>query len=63
MYTKKENESAIKLPCGQFCGYNCADGCIYWNPYDKDSNGRQYCSHYDTHYYPRERQGCLSFKR
>ena len=26
-----------------------------------DSNGRQYCSHYDTYYYPRERQGCLSY--
>ena len=24
----------IELPCGQFCGHNCADGCIYWNPYD-----------------------------
>ena len=53
---------SVKIPEGKFCGYNCADGCIYWNPYDKDSNGRQYCSHYGSYYYPRERQGCLSFK-
>ena len=35
---------------------------FYMNPYDKDSNGRQYCSHYGSYYYPRERQGCLSYK-
>ncbi len=50
------------IPEGEFCGHNCADGCIYWNPYDKDSNGRQYCSHYNSYYYPRERNGCLSYK-
>ena len=32
------------------------------NPYDRDSNGRQYCSHYGHYYYPKERQGCLSYK-
>lgn len=52
----------VEIPCGKFCGHNCADGCIYCNPYDRDSNGRQYCSHYRSYYYPRERQGCLSFK-
>ena len=52
----------IKLPCGKFCGHNCADGCAYWYPTNKDSNGRQYCSWYDTYYYPHERQGCLSYK-
>lgn len=51
----------VRLPCGSLCGHNCADGCIYWCPRDRDANGRQYCSHYDTYYYPRERQGCLSF--
>lgn len=56
----KKNEQ-IKLPCGEFCSGNCA-GCIYWNPHDQDSNGRQYCSWYDTYYYPRERNGCLSRK-
>lgn len=50
------------IPAGEFCGYNCADGCIYWNPRDKDSNGRQYCSYYGSYYYPRERQGCLSYE-
>lgn len=57
-----KKDSLIEIPSGVFCGHNCADGCIYWNPYDKDSNGRQYCSHYDTYYYPIERQGCLSYK-
>ena len=61
--SKKESACSITIPEGKFCGYNCADGCIYWNPRDRDSNGRQYCSHYKSHYYPRERQGCLSFRR
>lgn len=56
------DDQQIKLPCGEFCS-NCGDGCIYWNPYDRDANGRQWCSWYDTYYYPRERQGCLSFKK
>lgn len=62
---EKNNEKNIPdLPCGSFCGYHCADdgGCIYWNPYDRDSNGRQWCNWYDTYYYPRERSGCLSRK-
>ena len=53
----------IYLPKGKFCGYNCSQGCIYWNPYKKDGNGRQYCNYYGHYYYPHERQGCLSFKR
>ena len=61
--TDAGQDSKVQLPEGDFCGYNCADGCIYWNLYDRDNNGRQYCAHYGTHYYPRERQGCLSFKR
>lgn len=61
---KKINCSAeIVLPEGKFCGYNCTDGCIYWEPYKRDSNGRQYCNWYHTYYYPSERQGCLSFKK
>ena len=60
--TQKTLTEEIRIPCGAFCGHNCADGCIYWNPYDRDSNGRQWCSHYDTYYYPRERQGCLSYQ-
>ena len=51
-----------KLPCGQFCAKNCADGCIYWNPYDRDKNGRQYCNYRRSYYYPHERNGCFSFK-
>ena len=62
----KKNEEkrteAVVLPEGCFCGKNCADGCFYWCPQNRDSNGRQYCSHYRTYYYPKERQGCLSFK-
>lgn len=62
MKENKTKKCNIVLPEGKLCGHNCADGCIYWNPYDRDSNGRQYCAYYDTHYYPRERQGCLSYK-
>lgn len=57
-----EQDSRVEIPAGQFSGHNCADGCVYWNPSKKDSNGRQYCGHYGVYYYPRERQGCLSYK-
>lgn len=40
----KNNITSVKIPAGAFCGHNCSDGCIYWNPYDRDSNGRQYAS-------------------
>lgn len=59
---EKKMAQEVKLPCGAFCGHNCADGCIYWNPHDRDFNGRQWCNWYNTYYYPRERQGCLSYK-
>ena len=59
---KEKKENVIELPCGKFCGNNCADGCIYWNPYDRDEFGRQYCSYYSTYYSPRDRQGCIIFK-
>ena len=49
----KNNITSVKIPAGAFCGHNCSDGCIYWNPYDRDSNGRQYCSHYDAYLYVR----------
>ena len=62
MNLSQNKQNLVEIPEGQFCGHNCADGCVYWNPHDKDSNGRQYCSHYSTYYYPRERQGCLSYK-
>lgn len=35
----KNNITSVKIPAGAFCGHNCSDGCIYWNPYDRDSNG------------------------
>lgn len=53
----------VKIPCGKFCGHNCTEGCIYWQPHDRDRDGRQYCSYYRKYYYPKERQGCFSFKR
>ncbi len=59
---KQTEKKVCQLPDGKFCGHNCADGCRYWDPYKKDSNGRQYCNWYSTYYYPRERQGCLSYK-
>ncbi len=49
----------LQLPTGAFSSGNCV-GCRYWYPSKKDSNGRDYCSYYDTYYYPRERGGCLS---
>ena len=51
----------FKLPEGTFYSGNCV-GCIYWNPYKKDGNGRQYCNWYNSYYYPHERNGCLSRK-
>lgn len=59
---KDKQMKKIIMPKGSFCGHNCADGCIYWSPNDRDHNGRQYCSWYKSYYYPRERQGCLTFK-
>ena len=58
-----ENKVNVVIPEGKFCGHNCADDCRYWAPYRKDGNGRQYCYHYETYYFPHERQGCLSFKK
>lgn len=52
----------IEIPQGIFCGGNCSD-CVYWERNNHDSNDRGYCSHYDTYYYPSERQGCLSYER
>lgn len=62
--SKKSLVNSIVIPKGKFCGHNCADGrgCVFWNPYKKDGNGRQYCNHYGHYYYPHERQGCLSYK-
>lgn len=61
---KEKKVKAVELPCGKLCGYNCADkgGCAYWDPFKKDNNGRQYCRHYGSYYYPHERQGCLSYR-
>ena len=51
----------IVIPEGGFCGGNCAD-CVYYEPQNRDSTGRGYCNHYNTHYYPSERNGCFSYK-
>ena len=56
---KKAQE--ISIPEGKFCGGNCAD-CVYYEPRNKDSDGRGYCNYDNTHYYPSERNGCFSFK-
>ena len=57
-----QTKRQITIPEGMFCGHRCDDGCAYWRPNKRDFNGRQYCSWYDTYYYPRERGGCLSYK-
>ena len=61
---ENKKRETVNIPCGKMCGYNCSDkgGCAHWDPFKKDSNGRQYCRHYGSYYYPYERQGCLSFK-
>lgn len=58
----KVKNAEITLPCGEFCGKNCADDCIYWNPSDRRSDGRTWCEHYNTYYYPSERNGCFSHR-
>lgn len=58
----ENKKTQVRLPEGRLCE-KCSDGCRYWDSSDKDSNGRQYCGYYRTYYYPRERSGCLSFKK
>lgn len=64
MNTQNGTAKPIQLPNGMFCSGNCAAPreCRYWEPRNRDSNGRQYCAYYDTYYYPSERGGCLSKK-
>lgn len=63
MKEKETEKKKVELPCGTFCGNNCADGCIYWSPNDRDSKGRQYCSYYKHYYFPKDKQACSSFKK
>lgn len=59
---KKTKKQLVEIPKGVFCGGNCAGPkrCVYWSPNKKDSNGRQYCNHYEKYFFPHERNGCLS---
>ena len=59
---EKTKDIKIELPQGYFCGGNYSD-CRYFEYRNTDSNGRGYCNWYGTHYYPSERQGCLSYQR
>jgi len=59
MNKEMEKDQKINIPEGKFCGGNCID-CVYYEPQNKDSSGRGYCNYYNTHYYPSERNGCLS---
>ena len=54
---KKINEVKICVPQGFFGGY-CSD-CIYWEEYNRSSDGRVYCSLYEEWFYPSERRGCF----
>ncbi len=59
----KNNITSVKNSCGcLFADTTVLTDVSIGTPYDRDSNGRQYCSHYDAYYYPRERQGCLSYE-
>lgn len=55
-------QKEIRLPAGHFCGGNCSD-CACYRPYEQDSTGRGYCTYYNTHYYPTERNGCFHYIR
>lgn len=59
---KNLKTTEVTLPLGVFSGHNCADGCIYWNPRDKDSKGRQYCSLWRQYVDPKERHGCTDLR-
>ena len=52
-----EIKTKICIPKG-FFGGNCSD-CIYWEEYNRNSDGRAYCSYYDDWYYPSERRNCF----
>ena len=56
-----EIKTKICIPKG-FFGGNCSD-CIHWEEYNRDSDGRAYCSYYDNWYYPLERRGCFAYER
>lgn len=56
----KLTNTEIKLPEGKFYSNNCCD-CIYYNTRDTDSTGRGYCSSFNTHYFPEERNGCFRY--
>ena len=58
-----EKNFAVKIPDGTFCydSGNCST-CVYFEARNTDSNGRGYCNYYGSHFYPSERQGCLSRK-
>lgn len=58
---KNVNEMKIRIPQG-FFGGNCSD-CTHWEPYNRASDGRAYCDHYDNWYYPSERRGCFAYER
>ena len=61
MEKKNEIQKPVQLPEGYFCYGNCAspNPCIYWEPGNRDSDGRQYCASYRNYFYPSERDGCL----
>lgn len=54
----------VKIPEVCFCSDNCTSkgGCIYWEPYKKDSYGKTYCNYFGNYFYPSKRQGCIHFK-
>ena len=54
--------SKIELKPFSLYTRRCDEGCAYWNPSKKDSNGRTYCTWYGHYYNPSERQGCNSYK-
>jgi len=58
----KNNITSVKIPAGAFCGHNCSDGCIYWNPLSRTVLRGGVGSNVILLPDPRERQGCLSYE-
>ena len=59
---KEMKKECVKLPCGELCAYNCADNCLHAHPNDRLDDGRIYCDHYTTYFYPSERNGCFNYR-
>jgi len=61
MNEKMLENAVFEIPEGHFCSENCSD-CIYYERYTTRDDGRCWCNHYNSWYYPSERNGCGSYR-